>query len=323
MANEQQETGYPLEFKKTGSDELDLAELFRILWSGKWLVMGITFVFAVFSVWFALSLPNIYEANTKLAPTEESTGGGLSGLASQLGGIAGLTGMSMNRQGENSTMAVEVLRSREFIKNFVERHDILPDLMAVESWDPITRELTYDREKYNPDTGQWVREVDPPFTPEPSAWEYVHEFRTIFIVERDDLTGFTTLRIQHQSPVVAAQWVRWLVQDINDEIRSRSVNEANRSIEYLEQELSKTNLSRMQQIFYQLIEQQVQTIMLANARPEYVFRTIDPPVEPEEKVSPSRALICIAITLFGGLFSVFVVFGLHMYRATRNKPVAD
>ena len=32
--------------------------------------------------------------------------------------------------------------------------------------------------------------------------------------------------------------------------------------------------------------------MLAEVRPEYVFKTIDPAVVPEEKSKPSRALIC-------------------------------
>ena len=64
----------------------------------------------------------------------------------------------------------------------------------------------------------------------------------------------------------------------------------------------------MQQVFYQLIESETRTVMLANAQDEYVFETVDPAVVPQEKSSPKRALIAILATMMGGMLSVFVVF---------------
>jgi LPS O-antigen subunit length determinant protein (WzzB/FepE family) len=43
-------------------DEIDLRELFSVLWVGKKLIVVITAVFAVVSVVYALSLPNEYKA---------------------------------------------------------------------------------------------------------------------------------------------------------------------------------------------------------------------------------------------------------------------
>jgi hypothetical protein len=40
--------------------------------------------------------------------------------------------------------------------------------------------------------------------------------------------------IDHQSPVVAAQWVNWLVEDVNAAVKAQDVSEAEKSIEYLE-----------------------------------------------------------------------------------------
>lgn len=59
-------------------DEIDLRELFKALWEGKWIVIATTFVIAVSAVLYALSLPNIYKADALLAPAESSNGGGLS-----------------------------------------------------------------------------------------------------------------------------------------------------------------------------------------------------------------------------------------------------
>jgi LPS O-antigen subunit length determinant protein (WzzB/FepE family) len=48
--------------------------------------------------------------------------------------------------------------------------------------------------------------------------------------------------------------------------------------------------------------------MLANAQREYVFKTVDPAVVPQEKSEPKRALICVVATMLGGMLGVFVVF---------------
>ena len=89
--------------------------------------------------------------------------------------------------------------------------------------------------------------------------------------------------IEHQSPVIAAQWVDWLVKDVNAAVKTQDVDEANKAIEYLKQQVSKTALSDPQAMFFELIQSQTETVMLAEVRPEYVFKTIDPAVVPEQK----------------------------------------
>ena len=75
-------------------DEIDLKELFMVLWSGKWLITVITGIAAVASLVIALMLPNIYTANALLAPAEHS-GGGMSALMQQYGGLASLAGVTL------------------------------------------------------------------------------------------------------------------------------------------------------------------------------------------------------------------------------------
>ncbi|MFS6538280.1 Wzz/FepE/Etk N-terminal domain-containing protein [Idiomarina loihiensis] len=301
-------------------DEIDLRELFGIIWQGKWWIIAITFVFAVGSVIYSLSLPNIYKSEATLAPTEEASGGGLSQMAGQLGGLASLAGVNLGgKNADKTTIALEILKSRAFIKSFVEKYDILPELMAVEEWNRGSG-VVFDNELYNPDTKEWVREVEPPKQPEPSSWEYVKVFReSVLEVSKDDTTGLVTIAVNHQSPEVAEQWVVWLIEEINNHMRERDIQEAQRSLEYLDKELQSTSLSDMQQVFYQLIEKQTQTIMLANVRPEYIFQTLDPAVVPEQKAKPSRALICIIGTFLGGFLSVGFVLVRNIFRKEDEK----
>ncbi|WP_289117414.1 Wzz/FepE/Etk N-terminal domain-containing protein [uncultured Idiomarina sp.] len=302
------------------NDEIDLRELFGIIWQGKWWIIAITFVFALGSVIYSLSLPNIYKSEATLAPTEEASGGGLSQMAGQLGGLASLAGVNLGSQGaDKTTIALEILKSRAFIKGFVEKYDILPELMAVEEWNRDTG-IVFNSELYNSEIKEWVREVEPPKQPEPSSWEYVKVFReSVLEVSKDDTTGLVTIAVNHQSPEVAQQWVAWLIEEINNHMRERDIQEAKRSLEYLDKELQSTSLSDMQQVFYQLIEKQTQTIMLANVRPEYIFQTLDPAVVPEQKAKPSRALICIIGTFLGGFLSVGFVLVRNIFRKEDEK----
>lgn len=302
------------------ADEVDLKELMAVLWSGKWLISAVTGVSAVISVVVALSLPNIYTATALLAPVE-SSGGGLSGLMKQYSGLASLAGVSIpgGEEGSRAQLGIQLMNSRSFIGDFVERRDILPKLMAVESWTPGTDELSFDRTLYDVATETWVRDVQPPTSPKPSIQEAYKVFLGILSVSQDKLTGYVTVSIDHQSPTVAAQWVDWMVEDINAVVKAQDVDEAIKSIEYLTQQVANTSLTELQAVFFELIQSQTETVMLAEVRPEYVFKTIDPAVAPETKSKPSRALICILGTFLGGLLSFVMVLIRFYARSETSK----
>jgi LPS O-antigen subunit length determinant protein (WzzB/FepE family) len=130
----------------------------------------------------------------------------------------------------------------------------------------------------------------------------------------NDETGMVTLNIKSQAPPVAKEWAENLVHDINEHMRAQDVQEAEARIAYLEQKLGETNIAGMQQVFYQLIESETRTVMLANAQSEYIFKTVDPAVVPQEKSGPKRALIAVVATLLGGMLGVFVVFIMAFVR---------
>jgi len=75
-------------------DEIDLLELFQLLWSDKWLNCVITGFVAGRSVVVALMLPNIYIGSALLAPASDS-GGSMPGLMQQYAGLARLAGVTL------------------------------------------------------------------------------------------------------------------------------------------------------------------------------------------------------------------------------------
>ncbi|MCS6237835.1 LPS O-antigen length regulator [Shewanella baltica] len=297
-------------------DEIDLRELFSVIWQGKWLIIAITAVFAIGAVIFAIKQPNIYKSEALLAPASEEQGGGLSGLASQFGGLASLAGVNLGAKGgtDKTELAIEVLKSRQFTRDFIQRHNILADLMAVEKWDRDADKLIYDPELYNEQTNTWVREAKAPFKPEPSMQEAYKVFSKMIAVNKTKETGMVTISVEHLSPAVAQQWVAWLIQDINKVMKDRDVAEANRSSEFLNKQIALTNVADIRTILYKLVEEQAKTIMFAEVRDEYVFKTIDPALVPEEKAKPKRALICVLGTLLGCMLGVMIILIRYFVR---------
>jgi len=70
------------DFNKTNQEieEIDLLELFNALWNKKILIIIFTFLFAILSVIYSLSLPNIYNSTATLISAEPDDS-----LSSQIG----------------------------------------------------------------------------------------------------------------------------------------------------------------------------------------------------------------------------------------------
>ena len=290
-------------------DEIDLREIWGVIWRGKWVIIAVTTIFAIAAVFYALSLPNIYKSEALVAPANDESQGGIAGLAGQLGGLASLAGVNLDSgKGNETALAIEILKSRVFFSQFVEKHHILPNLMAAKNWDLASDTLIYNDDIYLLGSDQWTREVKPPLSAKPSMQEAKKEFDKLFSIEQSADTGMIFISVEHFSPSIAKDWVDWLIADINLEMKMRDKEEAQRSIHYLQLQIAETNIVEQKTLLYQLIEEQAKTLMFAEVRDEYVFKTIDPALIPEMKFKPKRAIIVILPTILGGILgSMFIL----------------
>ncbi|MBQ4844339.1 Wzz/FepE/Etk N-terminal domain-containing protein [Pseudoalteromonas sp. MMG005] len=291
------------------SHEIDLSEILRALYQGKIVIILCSLVFSVCGVYYALSLPNVYKATALLSPVEEAQGGMLNGLKSDLGGLASIAGVNLGGSGGNkSALALQILQSRGFLNQFVDKYDLKPILMATNGWELSANKLTYNSNVYDLNTEQWIRDVSPPRNSVPGIQEvYEHILSQNLTVVEDKKKDLVWLSITHFSPVVAKDLVDKLVIEINARMQDDDIKQATTKINYLKKTLNETSIADMQKIFYQLIEQQEQTKMLALTQSQYVFRTIDPAILPDIKDGPKRALICIGFFFLGFVLSLMIV----------------
>jgi LPS O-antigen subunit length determinant protein (WzzB/FepE family) len=299
------------------NQEFSFIEFIVLSWRLKWWIGAFTSVFAIVAILIVLFIPNQYKSAVLLAPSDEQKGGGLAALANQFGSLASLAGINLAGKGGDKTMlALEVFRSKQFIMGFIERHDILIPLMAGKEWDHKTGELELDDSDYDVENKKWVRKVAYPKQVKPSLQEAYKAFRDRLSFDRDNKSGTVIVAFEFYSPVLAQQWLTLLVKDLNAYMRDKEHRESARSIEYLNKQIANTQVAELRKVFFQLVQEQTKNAMLAEAREEFVFKTIDVAVVPEIKSKPFRAIIVIIITLFGGVLSLFSV---HVFQAIRQK----
>ena len=295
-------------------DEIDLRELFMVLWAGKIKIIAITVVVAVASLIYALSVPNQYKATALLAPAQ-SSGGGLSGALGQLGGLASLAGVSIGR-GESSEaqIAQEIMKSWNFIEGFIADNDLAVELVAAEGWTKGSNELQINNDVYDLENKQWLVENKAGVMGPPSSWELFKTFSERLSVSEDKKSGLVSVSIEYYSPQIAKQWLDMYVSAVNAHMQQRQVVQVTNNINYLRAQIEKTSIAEMREVFYTIIEEQTKNKMVAEASPEYAFVSVSPSMVPEEQSQPKRALVCILGTLLGGMLSVLLVLVMHYAR---------
>lgn len=296
------------------NDEIDLLELFRVLFKGKWVIVCLsTFAFIV-SIVYSLSLANIYQSSALLNSVESEDK--ISGSLNKISGLAGIAGIDISSQGGDSNVPKAIMKasSLSFFENNIMPNIYLPELMAVKYWDQETGSLVFDEDIYNTKSNTWVRNYSYPQKKIPSPQESFKVFKqNHFSINQDKKNGFVTLTIRHESPYVAKEWVELIINQINKYYREKDKESAIRSVNYINMQIAKASLSEIKQVLAQLLQNETQKLTLIESNEAYVFDFIDAPVVMEEKSDPQRSLICILGLMFGGIIGIFVVLIRHYF----------
>lgn len=274
------------------SDEIDVIGVLRALWDGKWIIALIATLGVGLSVYLALTARPIFEAEALVSPVVESGASGGSGLLSQLGGLGNFAGLGIGKDQDAKTTEA-ILRSRQLAETFILNNDIVAELSPAEG-----EQLT--------------------------LWQAVRQFRDLHLTFKNyETSGLIGVAIRWPDPDVAAGWANDFVLLANETLRQRDIKESEQNIQYLNSQIEKTTVAELQRVMYNLIENETQTLMLANARQDYAFALVDAAVAPEIRVSPKRKLMVMSGGALGLLGGVLLVLFLRLAREVRSRPATS
>ena len=191
-------------------DEIDLLELIRTLFKAWKTIVGITIVCVGLAVAYALHTPEVFKAETLLAPAQEEKSGASSAL-SQFGGLAEMAGISIPSS-TNTERVLATLETREFLKNFVKNKDVLPKIFS-DYWDEPSNSWVLEK-------GQDQFENE----------DAVPALQGAIEVE-DKKSGLISPSVSWEDPAVAAEWVNDLVKQLNEQLREKAIADSQKRVD--------------------------------------------------------------------------------------------
>ena len=284
-------------------DEIDLLELIRTLLLAWKTIVGIAILCTGLAVVYSLHAPEVFKAETLLAPATEEKSGASSAL-SQFGGLAAMAGISIPSD-SNVEQVVATLQSRKFLRQYIDVKKLLPVLFE-EIWDAESQ--------------SWFVQTQ---EDEPTEQKAVDAFKEILSVDEDKISGLISLSISWKDPAVAAEWANDLVKQLNEQLREKAITDSQKRVGYLEQELAKTTLQDMRAVLYNLLESEKQKAMLANVNEDFALEVIDPAVAPETREKPKRKLIVALGVVCGGFLGIFSVFLRQFLKKLKSLSIKE
>lgn len=297
---------------------LDLFAVWQVLWRRKWFIILLSGAIAAGSVFYALSLSNQYRAVAVLQPADASGGLPSRALGGTLGGLASLAGVNpLQSQGEvRMAHALALLETWDFVEGFINKYRLQAEVFAATGWDKNNNIVIYDPDLYDASNKRWVR--DPAQSPNglstPSSWELFEAFEKKVLVRRNPDNGLVAIVVDHYSPHVAKRWVDLLVRELNLHFQQQDRVALAREIGHLQQQIEATSVTEVKTTLQEVLQQQTQTLMLAEMSTEYALKTLAPAKIAEKKVKPGRAFIVILMSLCGGFLAIALVLVGHRWR---------
>jgi len=276
-------------YDPTAADSsLDLAAWIRVIWVRRWWIIVLTAIVTAVAAAYSLMAPSWYRAEAVLMPRENSAGAGLASGLARFGGLAELASLGLGT--DNRQEPLGVLRSHGFSKRLVEQNRLATELERAQASRlfQMGGEETVDQR------------------------DLIEIFRrSILTVSEDRKTGLVTVAIEWMDPVEAANWANIVSRQINAEMRARAMDESNRNIIFLQDQLERTETVSLQQAIARLVESEMQKAMIAQGTDQYAFRIIDEARPPIRRSWPKRSLI------------VFLAFFVTFVTSTLGVLVAE
>lgn len=306
--------------QKPKFERVSLDSSYWVLWQCKVPIVLFSVFVSMAFLFASLFVSDTYRATALLSPVQSDRGMGM--LEGQFGGLASLVGVDIGGTGNKVHETIAIMKSRDFINRFIEAHDLYFSLFAVKPKKFFDSESGIDESIFNPVTSSWVVDDKQGSTKKPSSWKSYELFSRILAVELDKKTGLVEVSVEWHDPLLAKNWVDWLVKDVNEYLKMMEVAEAERNILFLKKSLENTSIASFQEAFYKLIENQMKTTMLAETREEFALKTLDPAVVAEESIGPRRFVVGVLGFVFGvvlGSFcAYFRVLGLTFFNKNKS-----
>ena len=251
----------------TSSDEIDLIEVIRYIWDGRWLIVKVTGIFVVIGLIIAFTSQEQFKAEARLLPEARDTQGGASALLRQFGGLDLFSLPGSGADAIRPDLYPDVLKSTPFFVDLMRQDIKIRRDVKVEETDVFTYlsqssgtfSLTGTIKKYTiglPGTiMSWFRSSENKdhsssesriFTDirhlNRNEFEAVKTLRERINANIDQRSGVITISAEFPDPLVAAQVADFAVKYLTGYITEYRIEKAQKDLIFIQGRFSEKEL---------------------------------------------------------------------------------
>lgn len=283
----------------------DFVDLIEVVWSGRRkIAIGIVLMCSIVGVAGLVMAPRYKATELLEVRVQHQKLGGLSSLARNLGGLAGLAGASIGGSGNGRSVALATLKSRYVIEHFIEKFDLLPVLFS---------------SKWDKRANRWA--VSNPEEIPNNQGGYKYFLKKILSVDDDGTTGLVRVVVQWRDPTQAAAWLNDIVAETNGRLQGREIARYRADISYLTRTAKDVVAVSVKQSLYSLMAIEYRKLMVAENPEDAPLEVVDPVVVPRRP--ESRIVLLIAFGVGGGGVLGLLYVILEAAIKARRKGIVD
>ena len=292
------------------AESLTLTRILRGLYRDRFTIFTTTFLVSLASVIYSFSINNIYRSETYLKLSENpSNYSESSSVMEAAGGLSSLLGLSLGSNDKLVLSNIKKIQSRSFLRSLIENDiSFLNKLYASKSFDALTKELKFNSSNY-------FDSLDEMKNSELVFFKVFEKYKKSLNLDLDQDSGLLLVSFDHVSPIFAKEALDKITNEINLSARKKSLENANKNLFFLNQELANNQNLLVKRNIGNLAEKELNKKMFAEVHTkEFLFEIVEPPFIPEKKIKPTRSLFLIFGIIFGILAGVSIANTLRLIK---------
>ncbi len=259
---------------QTCEDEIDILEFFYIIKRFWKKIALFVFIVVSFTIGISFLLTPIYEAKAILAPSSSRSNPSLMNVfATQLG--------ITPPPASEITEVIALLKSKVLQEKVIKKYNLLNVFFKPED----LKDKSEDEK----------------------IWECLRFFEKNLKVNYKTKENVVEVSFQFKDPNMSAKVLSYLINELKEHISENMKKVAQTNRAYLESQINKSFDPFVRAKIYNLIANQIEQAMLAEAKENHSFKIIDPPKAPDKKIKPKRATMALLSFFSSLLIGVFFV----------------
>ena len=299
MTNEQSRTEPPLAqaYPYVEEDEINLLDLLLVLLKHKWLIFIMVFLSGAAAVIISLNMTNIYRSQATITPREEEKNSSIA--IPSLGGLGNFVAGELGLGGGGSLTKLEmVLTSQQLTKRLINKYRLMPIVLS-DIWDA-------DRKAWNSEK-------------KPTLQDGIKAMKDMLKVNVDSKKETISIGFEHKDPQEAKNIVEYYILETSELLREVVLRDAAEKMRFFRKQLNTIGDPLLKEKIYVLLAKEIEKETFARVQKYYSFYVVDPPIapDPDKKVRPKRALICILSVVVAFFVAVFLSFFIEFIKRVK------